>query len=89
MRPPRSANGMIGLSKERPILGDHSKAHVLDFMKSAGISADFMKSGRFHVDFIKSSGFQVKSTNKTYKSNISEKLFSFMSAVGRLCHVFT
>ena len=45
---------------------------------------------RFHVDFMKSSGFQVKSTYKTYKSNILKKNSSvWWSAVGRLCHVFT
>ena len=43
----------IGLSKERPILADHPKAHILDFMKSGGFRTDFMKSG----------GFQVKSWN--------------------------
>ena len=59
---------MIGLSKERPILDHHAKAHVLDFMKSGGFRTDFMKSGRFHMDFtgeicqishLKSTGFQV------------------------------
>ena len=54
---------LIGLSKERPILGDHPKAHILDF----GYRADFIKSGRFQVkserfcaDFMKSGRFQVK-----------------------------
>ena len=27
---------VIGLSKERPILDHHAKAHILDFMKSGG-----------------------------------------------------
>ena len=36
---------LIGLSKERPILGHHAKAHIL-------------KSGGFHL---KSGGFHVKS----------------------------
>ena len=40
---------LVGLSKERPILGDHPKAHILDFMKSGGFHADIMKSGKFHV----------------------------------------
>ena len=39
---------LIGLSKERPILDHHAKAHILDFMKSGGFQ-------------VKSSGFQVKS----------------------------
>ena len=67
---------IFGLSKERPILGDHPKAHIHEIrliscgfhVKSGGFHADFMKSGgfqvksgRFHVDFMKSGGFQVKS----------------------------
>ena len=39
----------------------------LTFMKSAGFCADFTKSGGFHV----------KSTYKTYKSNISRKTLQF------------
>ena len=72
---------LIGLSKERPILGDHPKAHIheirwilrnlADFTWNL---VDFMKSGRFHM---KSSGFHVKSTYKTYKSNISRKTLQF------------
>ena len=27
---------LLGLSKERPILDHHAKAHILDFMKSGG-----------------------------------------------------
>ena len=65
---------LIGLSKERPTLGDHPKAHILDFMKSGGFH---VKSARFHVDFMKSSRFQVKSTYKTCKSNISRKTLQF------------
>ena len=59
---------IFGLSKERPILGDHPKAHILDFMKYGRFHMDFMKSGGFqvksggfHTDFMKSGGFQVKS----------------------------
>ena len=44
-------NLFIGLSKERPILDHHAKAHILDFMKSGGFRTDFMKSGGFHTDF--------------------------------------
>ena len=40
---------IIGLSKERPILGHHAKAHILKSggfnMKSGGFH---LKSGRFH-----------------------------------------
>ena len=55
----------IGLSKERPILGDHPKAHIHEIQ---WISCGFhVKSGRFHV----------KSTYKTYKSNISRKTLQF------------
>ena len=50
---------LIGLSKERPILGNHPKAHILDFMKSGRFQ---VKSDGFHMDFMKSGGFQVKST---------------------------
>ena len=32
---------MFGLSKERPILDHHAKAHILDFMKSGGFSYGF------------------------------------------------
>ena len=39
---------LVGLSYERPILGDHPKAHILDFVKSSGFN---VKSGRFPVDF--------------------------------------
>ena len=67
---------MFGLSKERPILGDHPKAHIHEIwrilcgfqVKPAGFCADFMKSGGFHLksagfhaDFMKSTRFQVKS----------------------------
>ena len=52
-----------------------------DFMKSSGFQ---VKSAGFHVDFMKSSRFQVKSgrfhmksTYKTYKSNISRKTLQF------------
>ena len=38
----------IGLSKERPILGDHPKTHILDFMKFGGFH---VKSAGFHADF--------------------------------------
>ena len=44
---------LVGLSKERPILGHHAKANILKsggfHVKSAGFHADFMKSARFHV----------------------------------------
>ena len=36
-----------------------------------------VKSGRFHADFMKSGRFKVKSTYKTYKSNISRKTLQF------------
>ena len=57
---------VIGLSKERPILDHHAKAHILDFMKSGGFHTDFMKSdgfqvksARFHTQFqVKSAGFR-------------------------------
>ena len=97
---------MFGHSKERPILGDHPKAHIHEIrqiscgfhVKSGRFHADFMKSGRFQVrstrfradfrwnlpDFMKSGGFQVKSgrfqvksTYKSYKSNISRKTLQF------------
>ena len=32
---------IVGLSKERPILDHHAKAHILDFMKSGGFRTDF------------------------------------------------
>ena len=38
---------MFGLSKERPILDHHAKAHI------PWNPADFMKSGGFHTDFIR------------------------------------
>ena len=44
---------LIGLSKERPIRGDHAKAHIYGFHEIRWIShADFMKSGGFHADFM-------------------------------------
>ena len=49
---------LIGLSKERPILGDHPKAHIHEIRRI-------------------SCGFHVKSTYKTYKSNISRKTLQF------------
>ena len=49
---------MIGLSKERLILGDHPKAYIHE------------------IQWI-SCGFHVKSTYKTYKSNISRKTLQF------------
>ena len=52
---------LIGLSKERPILGHHAKAHIL-------------KSGGFHL---KSGGFQVKSTQNLIKANVSTKTIQF------------
>ena len=63
----------IGLSKERPILGDHPKAHIHEIWQISWNLADFMKSSRFYMK----SGFHVKSTYKTYKSNISRKTLQF------------
>ena len=41
--------GIFGLSKERPILGDHPKAHIHEIRR---ISCGFhLKSARFRVDF--------------------------------------
>ena len=58
-------HGIFGLSKERPILDHHAKAHIHEIRR---ISCGFhLKSGRFHV----------KSTYKTYKSNISRKTLQF------------
>ena len=62
----RRTLSMFGLSKERPILGDHPKAHIHEIRRI-------------------SCGFHVKSTYKTYKSNISRKTSVLWSAVGRLC----
>ena len=42
----RNCNSMFGLSKERPILDHHAKAHI------PWNPADFMKSSGFHMDFI-------------------------------------
>ena len=47
---------MFGLSKERPILGDHPKAHIHEIRQISGeiwrISGGFhVKSARFCVDF--------------------------------------
>ena len=57
----RSVFCLVGLSKERPILGDNPKLIILksgrfhaDFTKSGRFHADFTKSGRFHADFMKS-----------------------------------
>ena len=48
-------DSIFGLSKEGPILGDHPKAHILDFMKSGGFQ---VKYARFHTDVIKSGRFR-------------------------------
>ena len=58
----------------------------LTFMKSGGFHVDFMKSGRFHV---KSSGFHVKSTYKTYKSNISRKTLQFFGVLWKGYVIFS
>ena len=47
---------LIGLSKERPILGDHPKAHIHEICRISGeiqqILCGFqVKSGGFHADF--------------------------------------
>ena len=50
---------IFGLSKERPILDHHAKAHIHEIrrisygfqVKSSGFRTDFMKSGGFHTDF--------------------------------------
>ena len=71
-----ATNRLIGLSKERPILGDHPKAHTHEIQwNSCGfheihqISCRFhMKSTRFHADFMKSGRYYVESTYKTYKT---------------------
>ena len=55
---------LIGLSKERPILGHHAKAHIL-------------KSGGFHL---KSGGFHVKSTQNLINQMFQQKLFSLGGA---------
>ena len=74
----------VGLSKERPILDHHAKAHIL---KSGGFHADFMKSGRFHM---KSTRFRVDFMwNPPTKVINPRKTSVLWSAVGRLCHVFT
>ena len=79
-------DNMIGLSKERPILDHHAKAHIL---KSSGFRVDFMKSGRFHMKssrfHMKCSGFHVKSTYKSYKS---KKNFSFMECCRKAMSCF-
>ena len=36
----------FGLSKERPILGDHPKTHILEIRRISWNLVDFMKSGR-------------------------------------------
>ena len=58
---------LIGLSKERPILGDHPKAHILEIWRISleiwQISCGFqVKSSRLHVDFMKSGRFHMKSS---------------------------
>ena len=55
---------IFGLSKERPILGDHLKAHIHEIWRisCSRFHADFMKSSRFCADFMKSGEFQVKSS---------------------------
>ena len=85
---------IIGLSKERPILGDHPKAHILDFMKSGGFH---MKSTRFHA------GFRLNPPTKlrlchVFTWNLPDFMKSAWNLAGfrlnpptklRLCHVFT
>ena len=55
-------NPLVGLSKERPILGDHPKAHIHEIRRISWNSVDFrwnwqiscgfhLKSARFHADF--------------------------------------
>ena len=56
---------MFGLSKERPILGDHPKAHIHEIHRiSIKISIQNYKSCRFHV---KSGGFSPEIHPKPYK----------------------
>ena len=60
---------VIGLSKERPILDHHAKAHIHEIRRiSYGFHEIWWISGEirqilggFHTDFMKSGGFQVKS----------------------------
>ena len=59
---------LIGLSKERPILDHHAKAHIL---KSSGFH---LKSGGFHM---KSGRFHLKSTQNLIKSDVSTKTLQF------------
>ena len=47
------------------------------FHEICQISCGFHEISRFHADFMKSSRFHVKSTYKTYKSNISRKTLQF------------
>ena len=54
---------MFGLSKERPILDHHAKAHIHEIRRISGeirrISYGFqVKSGGFRTDFMKSAGFR-------------------------------
>ena len=100
---------MFRLSKERPILGDHPKAHIHEIRQisreicqiscrfheiqqiSCGFHEIWQISCRFHEIqwisgeiwqiscgfYVKSARFHVKSTYKTYKSNISRKSLQF------------
>ena len=65
---------MFGLSKERPTLGDHVKAHISGFHEIRQISHEIRQ---ISVDFMISSGFNVKSNCKPYKSNNSRKTLQF------------
>ena len=42
---------MFGLSKERPILDHHAKAHILDFMKSSGFQVKIRQISWNLADF--------------------------------------
>ena len=70
---------IIGLSKERPILDHHAKAHIHEirqisyrFHEISQISPEIhmksarfqVKSGGFHTDFMKSAGFRTDFTHE-------------------------
>ena len=80
-------SNLVGLSFfERPILGDHAKAHLCGFQWNP---ADFVKYSRFHADFMKSGRFhkiQWISWNppeNLINQVIQEKLFTSMECSGK------
>ena len=78
---------LFGLSKERPILGDHPKAHIHEIRPISGeirrISCRFhLKSAGFHADFVRISPAEIRRISK-------DQLPGMVSPMLQICLITT